>query len=225
MSLLAAWTSLLARYGGDEDIVIGSPVANRTQSAIEPLIGFFVNTLALRTDLSGNPSFAELLARVRHSCLEAYAHQEIPFESLVEALGVPRSLSHAPLFQVMFVLQNNAQEQLILPNLEISPVEIESTIAQFDLTLSITEANGSLFASLEYSSDLFDRSTIERIGWALCSASALCGRRARAPDLESGNFAGRRETPTADRLEYRSRCAAAGQLCASSLRGAGGTRS
>ena len=163
MTLLAAWASLLGRYSGEEDLVIGTPIASRTQSAIEPLIGFFVNTLALRTDLSGEPSFLELLARVRHACLEASAHQELPFESLVESLEVPRNLAHTPLFQVMFVLQNNAEEALELPGLEVRLSESDSKVAKFDLTLSMGEAGGALYGSLEYATDLFDGTTIERM--------------------------------------------------------------
>ncbi len=163
MTLLAAFASLLGRYSGEEDVVIGTPIANRTHSAIEPLIGFFVNTLALRADLSGEPSFLELLSRVRHACLEAYAHQELPFESLVESLEVPRNLAHTPLFQVMFVLQNNAEETLRLPGLEVTLGGTEARVAMFDLTLSMGEADGALYGSLEYATDLFDRTTIERM--------------------------------------------------------------
>ena len=115
MTLLAAWASLLGRYSGEEDLVIGTPIANRTHSAIEPLIGFFVNTLVLRADLRGDPTFLNC-SRGCAACLEAYAHQEVPFESLVEALDVARDLAHAPLFQVMFVLQNNAEAALELPD-------------------------------------------------------------------------------------------------------------
>ena len=163
MTLLAAWATLLFRYSGDEDLVVGSPVANRTQSSVENLIGFFVNTLALRADLSGNPSFLELLARLQHVCLDAYANQELPFEVLVEALGVTRNLAHAPLFQVLFVLQNTDQELPLLPDLKITRTDVESTTAKFDLTISITEGEGILAATLEYATDLFDRTTIERM--------------------------------------------------------------
>ena len=106
MTLLAAFDTLLYRYTGTEDILVGSPIANRDRSEIEGLIGFFVNTLVMRTDLSGNPSFSELLGRVREMAMEAYSHQDLPFEMLVEALQPERDLSHTPLFQVMFVLQN-----------------------------------------------------------------------------------------------------------------------
>ena len=164
MTLLAAWATLLSRYSGEDDLIIGSPVANRTQSAVEPLIGFFVNTLALRADLSGNPSFLELMARIRHTCLEAYAHQELPLEILVESLGVTRNLAHGPLFQVMFVLQNADEEAPLLDGLDITLAKSESTTAKFDLTLSITEGDGALAATLEYATDLFNEETIERLG-------------------------------------------------------------
>ena len=163
MTLLAAWSALLGRYSGEDDIVVGSPVANRTQSAIESLIGFFANILALRASLSGNPPFLELLGRVRQLCLDAYAHQELPFESLIESLSLTRDLAHAPLFQVMFVLQNTAREPLVLPGLEIALKETGSAVAKFDLTLSVAETDGALAATLECATDLFDRATIERL--------------------------------------------------------------
>ena len=134
MTLLAAWASLLGRYSGEDDVIVGAPVANRNDSAIEPSISFFANTLALRADLTGNPWFLELLSRLRHACLEAYVHQELPFEALVESLGVPRNLAHSPLFQVMFVLQNKSQDDLVLPGLQVTFAENEATAAKFDLT-------------------------------------------------------------------------------------------
>ena len=156
MTLLAAFQTLLYRYTGQEDIVMGSPIANRTWQEIEGLIGFFVNTLALRTDLSGNPTFRELLSRVRAIALEAYAHQDLPFEKLVEELQPERSLSHAPLFQVMFVLQNARSAVLNFEGLNVSPVPVDVERAKFDLTLSIYEAVEGLTGSLEYNTDLFD---------------------------------------------------------------------
>ena len=163
MTLLAALQTLLYRYSGQEDIVVGSPIANRTRSEIEGLIGFFVNTLVLRTNFYGNPSFKELLARVREMALDAYAHQDLPFEKLVEELQPERSLSHSPLFQVMFVLQNAPSTALTFEGLSASPVRIGAETAKFDLTLSMSETVEGLRGSLQYSTDLFDGATIARM--------------------------------------------------------------
>ncbi|WP_442937947.1 amino acid adenylation domain-containing protein [Nostoc sp.] len=163
MTLLAAFQTLLWRYTGQEDIVVGSPIANRNRTEIEGLIGFFVNTLVLRTNLAGNPTFEELLAHVREVALGAYAHQDLPFEKLVEELQPQRSLSHTPLFQVMFVLQNAPMSALELPGLTLSPLESESGSAKFDLTLSIKKTAQRLVGSLEYNTDLFEKSTISRM--------------------------------------------------------------
>ncbi|MCP4996507.1 MAG: amino acid adenylation domain-containing protein, partial [Gammaproteobacteria bacterium] len=163
MTLLAAFKVLLRRYSGQTDIVVGSPIANRTQRKIENLIGFFVNTLILRSNLADNPSFKELLSQVRQTTLEAYRHQDLPFEMLVEALQPERSLSHSPLFQVMFVLQNAPNASLNWPDLSLSPVETETAIAKFDLTLSITETDQGLQGTWEYNTDLFEPLTIERM--------------------------------------------------------------
>jgi hypothetical protein len=163
MTLLAAFQTLLYRYTGQEDICIGSPIANRNRSETEGLIGFFVNTLVLRTDMSENPSFQELLGRVREVTLGAYAHQDLPFEQLVEALQPERSLSHQPLFQVMFVLENTPISGLELPDLTISSLNIDSSTAKFDLTLSMEDTEQGLVGSLEYNTDLFDATTISRM--------------------------------------------------------------
>ena len=163
MTLLAAFETLLYRYTGQEDICIGSPIANRNRSETENLIGFFVNTLVLRTELSENLSFQELLGRVREVTLSAYAHQDLPFEQLVEALGPERSLSHHPLFQVMFALENAPMPALELPDLTISSLKIESSTAKFDLTLSMEDTEQGLVGSLEYNTDLFDAATISRM--------------------------------------------------------------
>jgi amino acid adenylation domain-containing protein len=163
MTLMAAFVTLLSRYSGQEDIVVGSPIANRNRSETESLIGFFVNTLVLRTHLQGNPTFQDLLARVRQVALDAYAHQDLPFEQLVEALQPERSLSHTPLFQVMFVLQNAPMERLELPGLTLASLEMEIVTAQFDMTLSIEEIEQGLNGELEYNMDLFDGVTITRM--------------------------------------------------------------
>ncbi|MFB2880052.1 non-ribosomal peptide synthase/polyketide synthase, partial [Floridanema aerugineum] len=163
MTLLAAFNTLLYRYSGQTDIVVGSPIANRNKSEIEGLIGFFVNTLVLRTDLSNNPSFAALLDRVREVSLGAYTHQDLPFEMLVEALQPERDLSYTPLFQVMFVLQNAPLSSVELDGLKLTPVEMENPIAKFDLTLSMESTPDGLMGWWEYNTDLFDGSTIERM--------------------------------------------------------------
>lgn len=163
MTLLAAFATLLSRYSGQEDIVIGSPIANRNRSQLESLIGFFVNTQVLRTQLHGNPNFCELLERVRETTLGAYDHQDLPFEKLVEELQPERSLSHTPLFQVMFVMENTPISKLELPGLTITPLELENITAKFDLTLSIEETASGLLCGWEYNSDLFEITTIEQM--------------------------------------------------------------
>jgi amino acid adenylation domain-containing protein len=163
MTLLAAFQTLLYRYTGQEDIVVGSPIANRNRSEIEGLIGFFVNTLVLRSDLSGNPSFRELLGRVRKTVLEAYDHQDLPFEKLVEELQPERSLSHSPLFQVMFVLQNVPNTGVEFEELSVSPVRVGAETAKFDLTMSMHETPKGLSGSLQYNTDLFDDATLTRM--------------------------------------------------------------
>ncbi len=163
MTLLAAFDTLLYRYTGTEDILVGSPIANRDRSEIEGLIGFFVNTLVMRSNLAGNPSFSELLTRVREMAMEAYSHQHLPFEMLVEALQPERDLSHTPLFQVMFVLQNAPTSQVELTGLTVSPFPIKGANARFDLTLIIQNTATGLIGVWEYNTDLFDANTIERM--------------------------------------------------------------
>ncbi len=163
MALLAAFQGLLWRYTGQEDIAIGTPVAGRNRSELEGLIGFFVNTLVLRIDLSNDPSFSELLRRVRKAVLEALEHQEVPFERLVEALQPQRHLSVTPLFQVMFALQSLQPQSFHLPGLTLSPVQLERRTSIFDLNLDITEHENGLIAALDYNTDLFYRETVERL--------------------------------------------------------------
>ena len=150
MTLQAAFAVLLSRYSGQEDVVIGSPIANRTRAEIEPLIGFFVNTLALRTDLSGDPSFAELLERVRTGALDAFAHQDLPFEKLVDELQPERDLSRNPIFQVMFALQNAPAEAREIEGLALRTVRTQRISAQFDMVLDVWETDAELQAVLEY---------------------------------------------------------------------------
>ncbi|MCY1023457.1 non-ribosomal peptide synthetase [Pyxidicoccus sp. MSG2] len=163
MPLAAALNVLLARYSGQRDVCIGTAIANRTRGEIEPLIGFFVNTLVLRTRMEDDPSFLELVEQVRRTALEAYAHQDLPFEQLVDVLAPERHLSHTPLFQVMLGLQNAPMGQLALSNLVLELDEAHSKTAKFDLTFFFTEAGERLQSIIEYSTDLFDSSTIERM--------------------------------------------------------------
>ena len=149
MTLLAAFQTLLHRYTGEDDIAVGAPIAGRTQVETEGLIGCFVNTLVLRTDLAGNPTFRELLGRVREVLLGAYAHQDLPFEKLVEELQPERNLSHAPLFQVLFVLQNAPTSAIELPGLIVSPVPVDKSTAKFDLILTLVEGTDGLRATVE----------------------------------------------------------------------------
>ena len=163
MTLLAAFQLLLSRYCGQSDIAVGSPIAGRNRQETEGLIGFFVNTLVLRADLSANPTFRELLRQVRETTLKAYSHQDLPFEKLVEELHPERNLSISPLFQVMFVFQNTADHPLELEQIVVSPVGRNSSIAKFDLSLTMSEKDGKLRGSINYYTDLFDASTIERM--------------------------------------------------------------
>jgi amino acid adenylation domain-containing protein len=163
MTLLAAFQVLLYRYTGQTDLVVGSPVAGRNRAELEGLIGFFVNTLVLRTDLSGDPTFRELLRRVRETVMGAFAHQDLPFEKLVDGLQLERDLSRNPLCQVMFALQNAPLPALELPELTLTPLETDSGAARFDLTLSVWDTPQSLREVWEYNTDLFDARTIERM--------------------------------------------------------------
>ncbi len=164
MLLLAAYQVLLYRYSGQEDVAVGVAVAGRARQELEGLIGFFVNTLVLRGDLSGEPRFMEYLARVRARALEAYAHQDVPFDKLVEELHPPRDLSRNPLFQTLLVLQNSQFGELQLEGLEVQRVaDIAHASAKFDLALSFTEISGGMRGMIEYSTDLFDAQTIFRL--------------------------------------------------------------
>ena len=163
MTLLAAFQVLLHRYTGEEDIVTGSVVAGRSQVTLEKLIGFFVNTLVLRGNLSGDPSFRELLGRIQETTLEALANQDLPFARLVEELRPERTASRNPLFNVMFVLQNTPPKPACLPGLILQPREVKSVIAKFDLILLMVESADGLLATLEYNADLFQSETITRM--------------------------------------------------------------
>ncbi|HSF43044.1 MAG TPA: non-ribosomal peptide synthase/polyketide synthase [Thermoanaerobaculia bacterium] len=187
MVLLTAFAALLSRFAGQEDVVVGSPVANRNRMETEGLIGFFINTLALRADLSGDPNFAGLVARVREMALGAYVHQDLPFERLVEELQPERSLAHSPLFQVMLVLDNAPMGALELPDVRVEPFGAGGgqVAAKFDLTVSLAEGPRGLSGSWEYASDLFDASTVARLsrGFELLLAAALARPEARLSEL------------------------------------------
>jgi len=163
MVLLAGWQSLLSRYSGQNDIVVGSPIANRNRVETEKLIGFFVNTLALRTDLSGRPSFRELLRRVREVALGAYAHQDVPFEKLVEELQPERNTGRSPMFQVTFSLQNAPDADLELPGLKLASIGGSLDTAKFEMVLAGSEQAGRIRGGLSYGSDLFSGERIRRM--------------------------------------------------------------
>lgn len=162
MTMLAAFYVLLQRYSGEDDICVGSPIANRNRAETEALIGFFVNTLVLRGDLSGNPTFKELLQRVKEMTLGAQDHQDLPFETLIEDLQPERDMSHSPLFQMMFVMNNAKVEKLQLSDLELTLVELENDSTKFDLILNVTDNEDGLFCKLEYNTDLFKEETMGR---------------------------------------------------------------
>ncbi|MGW7276270.1 condensation domain-containing protein, partial [Streptomyces sp. NPDC054864] len=163
MTLFAAYSALLHRYTRQTDVAVGTVVANRGRAEFEGLIGFFANTLVLRTDLSGDPTFPELLAQVKRRALEAYEHQDVPFEAVVDALRLERSLSHSPVFQNMFVLQEaQTSEEARLGELEVLPVEFEVQATKFDVTLDLRETPDGLAGFIEYNTDLFDAETIRR---------------------------------------------------------------
>ncbi|MFE9456342.1 amino acid adenylation domain-containing protein [Streptomyces californicus] len=164
MAGLAAFQVLLARWSRQDDIAVGTPIAGRNRAEVENLVGFFVNTLVMRADLAANPTFTDLLAQVRETALGAYAHQDLPFERIVEDLAPERDLSRNALFQVMFALQNVPDSTWTLPGLTLDAYEVTTCASKFDLTLFLTErADGTLDAEIVYSTDLFDRATIERL--------------------------------------------------------------
>jgi non-ribosomal peptide synthetase component F len=165
MTLVAAFATQLHRYSGQEDIVLGTDVANRNRAETEGLIGFFVNQLVLRADLSGNPTFSELLVRVREMTLGAYAHQDMPFDKLVESLRPDRAISRTPLFQAKLVLLNAPLQHLELPGLTLSSVDVrdESGTAKFDLVVTLMDTAEGLIGYMEYNTDLFDEPDVTRL--------------------------------------------------------------
>lgn len=163
MTLLAAFQTLLFRYSGQEDVVVGSPVAGRTMFETENLIGAFVNTLVFRADMSGDPSFRETLARVRQTVMGAFCHQDLPFEKLVEELNPERKANRSPLFQVMFSFQNMPEPELAANGTKFKTIKVPSDAAKFDLTLEVDESPNEILISFEYAKDLFAPATIERM--------------------------------------------------------------
>ncbi|NMO18674.1 non-ribosomal peptide synthase/polyketide synthase, partial [Pyxidicoccus fallax] len=179
MVLLAAFQTVLSRYSGQDDVCVGSPIANRTRAETEGLIGFFVNTLVLRAKLGGNPTFRQLVAQAREVTLGAYAHQDVPFERLVEVLKPERDLSRSPLFQVMFILQNTPKTELRLPELTLSSMDAESRTSKFDFSVVMSEQPHGLSVTVMYNRDLYERDTMSRLVGHL---RVLLEAAVRAPD-------------------------------------------
>jgi amino acid adenylation domain-containing protein/non-ribosomal peptide synthase protein (TIGR01720 family) len=180
MTLLAAFDVLLHRYTGQTDLVVGTPIAGRTRAETEGLIGFFINSLALRTELAPDMPFTAVLARVKETCLGAYAHQDMPFERLVQEIEPERDLSRTPLFQVVFVLQNAPPAALAMSGLRRRSIGAESGTAKFDLTITLAETPAGISGGIEFATDLFDAATVTRLG---AHFAELCASVAAAPEL------------------------------------------
>ncbi|HEY6349469.1 MAG TPA: amino acid adenylation domain-containing protein [Candidatus Angelobacter sp.] len=185
MTLLAAFQTLLGRYADQTDVVVGTTIAGRTQTETEPLIGMFVNMLALRTDVSQAPRFRELLGHVRETLLEAYAHQHLPFERLVSELKLEHNLGYSPVFQVTFEFQNTPQQRMTLPNLEMEWIQVPTDTSKYDLTLSLTDTPRELPGIVEYNPDLFSATTIRQLIWRFV---ALLQSVAENPDLRTSEI-------------------------------------
>ncbi|HEY3566981.1 MAG TPA: AMP-binding protein, partial [Thermoanaerobaculia bacterium] len=185
MVLLAAFQAVLARASGQDDLAVGTPVAGRNRVEVEGLIGFFVNNLVLRGDLSGDPTFRELLGRTRETELAAQGHQDVPFEKLVEELVSERSLAHAPLVQVVIALQNEPFGRLEIQDLRLRLVALETAVAKFDLTLNLEDHGGGLAGTVEYATDLYDAATVDRLiaGFERLLAAAVAGPDRRVSEL------------------------------------------
>jgi non-ribosomal peptide synthetase component F len=183
MAALAAFDILLAAESGQEDIVVGSPIANRTRVETEPLIGFFSNTIVLRADLSGNPSFREIVRRVRESAIGAYAHQDLPFEKIVEVLRPARDPSRNPIFQVNFRL-GAAPERLELEGMDIEPVSVDPGISRFDLAIDLVATFEGLTGYLEYDTALFTPQSAARMSDELFEILRAAGRDPDLPMIE-----------------------------------------
>ncbi|RYZ34328.1 MAG: amino acid adenylation domain-containing protein, partial [Myxococcaceae bacterium] len=185
MLLLAAWQVLLSRYSGQDDISVGTPVAGRDRTELEGLIGFFVNTLVLRTRFEGEPTFRDVLTQVRETTLGAFAHQEVPFEKLVDALAPERDLRRSPLFQVMFALNQDVLSEQRLPGLSLRPIPPDDRTAKYELTLTLSDTPAGFSGSIEYNTDLFDAGTVERMAGHL---EVLLTAIAANPDAKVGRL-------------------------------------
>lgn len=202
MVLLGGFAVLLHDYSQQTDILVGSPVANRRLTEVEGAIGFFINTLVLRTNLEGNPSFRELLDRVRTMTLEAYTHQDLPFEKLVESLPVARKRGENPLFRVWFVLQNTPKSELALSGLTLTSLSVENQTARHDLNLNLSETPEGFRSFLEYKTDLFEATTIERLAGGL---ERVLEWVADNPDLELDAIARRLNECTQQQYQQQAR--------------------
>ena len=185
MFLLGIFSALLNRYSGEEDVCVGTAIANRSRPETEKLIGFFVNTIVMRTNLSDDPSFRDLLIRIRETTLDAYAHQYLPFEMLVDKLQPERNMSFSPLFQVGFDVQTAALKDINLPGINISPINVQSGIAAYDLLLSITDTSDGLIGQFEYNTDLFFAETIDRM---MCNFDRLLDEVLEDPDVPISSY-------------------------------------
>ncbi|HET7228997.1 MAG TPA: amino acid adenylation domain-containing protein, partial [Longimicrobium sp.] len=197
MVLLAAYDALLHRWSGETDLVVGSPVAGRVSEQVEGLVGFFVNTMAVRVDVSGDPTFADLVARARRAALDAFAHQDLPFERVVEELRPERTLSRAPLFQVSLILQNTPRQAVELPRLTLRPEPVDSGTAKFDLSVELTETADGLAGEAEFATDLFDASTVARMMEQL---AALLDAAVHAPQERMSRLLAALPDPARDRV-------------------------
>jgi amino acid adenylation domain-containing protein len=185
MVLEATLATLLGRWSGETDVVIGTPVAGRTQRALEPIFGFFINSLVLRTDLSGDPNFIDVVERVKHTALDAYSHQDVPFEMLVEMLRPERTLSHSPLFQISFTFHNHEHSEVDIEGLELHALPGEGQQSRYDIELHMTETDTGIHIRWVYATSLFEQSTIERIadGFETLLAHALADPQASVASL------------------------------------------
>ncbi|HYH81173.1 MAG TPA: amino acid adenylation domain-containing protein, partial [Longimicrobium sp.] len=197
MVLLAAYDALLHRWSGETDLVVGSPVAGRVSEEVEGLVGFFVNTMAVRVDVAGDPTFRELVGRARRAALDAFAHQDLPFERVVEELRPERTLSRAPLFQVSLILQNTPARPVALPRLTLAPEPVDSGTAKFDLSVELTETAGGLDGQAEFAADLFDPATVARM---MAQLAALLAAAARAPGTRLSRLVAALPDPARERV-------------------------